>query len=266
MSVQLEFQAAGETGSTQEAVLAAARAAIDLDRFPGFAEFTDGAVTVEEADSHRIVLATDNRWAATAIRTALRQSGYAVEADRGNETTIVTVWAIGEADGESQPDLQLSEERDQHGRTTYLLEGPDGTVEQQCGSGGHNDMIVHARHPFPGSARAECARHGAGCWIRSDWPWEKRAVRSCIRSVLTDAGSAWQASPEAESRMRELYLQYAHQTRRTSSAPAFHLPGPSAVQAPTPTPAKRMAPPRPASPAPRQVDVIRDLSDFKGAA
>lgn len=266
MPIQLEFQEAAGEQSAIDVVCAVALAAVDLDRHPGYAEFTAGDVTVERSDAERIVLSTDNRWAASAIRATLRRAGYAVEADRGNETTTVTVWATSASEDESQPELNLANERDDYGRTTFLLEGPDGTVEQQCGSGGHNDLIVHARHPFPGSVRSECARHGAGCWIRSDWPWEKRTVRSGIQSVVAEAGSAWKVSSEAESLMRDIYLRHIHLTRRTGSAPAFHLAKAPTAKTLASTVTTRKISPQPAAPVPRQVDVIRDLSDFEGAA
>lgn len=268
MAVQLAFQVEGEAASGVDVIHAAACAAVDLTTRPGFADFTAGptAITVEHADAKRIVLATDNRWAASAIRTTLRRSGAAVEADQDNETTTVTVWAVSEGHDTLQAETLLTEERDEYGRTILLLDGPDGTVEQQCGAGGHNDLIVHAQHPFPSSARIDCPRHGEGCWIRSDWPWSQRTVRSCIKSVVTDAGCTWQVDPEAEVRMSDIYLLHIHRTRLTGSAPAFRLAAAPAVQAPAQTASTRVPSTQPPVSTPRQVDVIRDLADFEGAA
>ncbi|GGX40907.1 hypothetical protein [Streptomyces noursei] len=268
MAVQLAFQVEEEADSCVDAIHAAACAAVDLTARPGFADFTAGptAITVEHADAARIVLTTDDRWAASAIRTALRRSGAAVEADPGNETTTVTVWAVGEDHDAPQAETLLTEERDEYGRTILLLDGPDGTVEQQCGAGGHNDLIVHAQHPFPSSARIDCPRHGNGCWIRSDWPWSQRTVRSCVKSVVTETGYTWQVAPEAEVRMRDIYLLHVHRTRLTGSAPAFRLAAAPAVQAPSQTSAAPVPSPQPPVSIPRQVDVIRDLADFEGAA
>jgi len=243
-----------------EDVLAAAQAAIDIDRFPGFAEFTSGVVTVTQADGERIVMTTDNRWAATAIRTALRRAGYAVEGDSTNETTTVTVWATSESGDEAQPSLELTEERDQYGRTVFLLEGPVGTVEQRCGSGGHNELIVHALHPFSGAARVRCSRHSDGCWQRADWPLEAR-VRHLFQSVMRESGSAWSVSPEASEGMRSLYMRHVHQSVPGSSLPGFR------VFAPAPhVPAPRNEEPsdrRVTTPAHYWVvDVIPDLADF----
>ncbi|MET7975699.1 hypothetical protein ABZW44_22190 [Streptomyces mirabilis] len=280
MAIQLEFQDAEEGQSALDMLHVAALAAVDLERHPGFATFTTGAVAVKQTAAERIEITTDNQWAASAIRTALRRSGCAVEADRGNVTSIVAVWAIGESSDDMQAETKLVEERDEHGRTILLLEGPDGTVEQQCGSGGHNDLIVHARHPFAGSARIECPRHGAGCWIRSDWPWKQRTVRSCIKSVVTDTGYAWQVAPEAEVRMRDIYRLHIHRTRRTGLAPTFHPLGAPAVKATVSAVTTGKVPSQPAvsgcraAPAsvavPRQgrksVDVIGDLADFKAVS
>lgn len=268
MATQLAFPDEEEAASGVDVLYAAACAAVDLNTHPGFADFTIGrdAVTVDHADAERVVLATDNRWAASAIRTALRRSGAAVEADLGNESTTVTVWAVSEDRGTAEVETHLAEERDQYGRTVLLLDGPDGTVEQQCGAGGHNDLIVHAQHPFPGSTRINCPRHGDGCWIRSDWPRSQRTVRSCIKSVVTDAGYRWQVDPEAEDRMREIYMLHVYRVRPSGSAPAFRLAAAPAVQAPAQMTATRVRPPRASASIPRQVDVIRDLADFQGAA
>ncbi|WP_438489601.1 hypothetical protein [Streptomyces sp. S186] len=265
MSVQLEFRAIEETESAVDEILTAARAAIDLNRFPGFAEFTSGIVTIEQADSDRIVLATDNRWSATAIRTALRRAGHAVEGDRRNETTTVAVWATSESYDATQPELQLTEGHDEYGRSVFRLEGPDGMVEQQCGSGAHNELIVHARHPFPGAAHVECDRHGNDCWRRADWPLDDR-IRRFIRAVLTDSGSAWQTSPEAEQRMHSFYVRHVHQTRPGASLPEFRVAIPPVAQVPVPAATSRTVPRQPTVPAPRQVDVIRDLADFEDVA
>lgn len=266
--MQLAFQDEEEAASGVDAIHVAACAAVDLTTRPGFADFTAGptAITVDHADAERIVLTTDNRWAASAIRTALRQSGAAVDADPGNQTTTVTVWAVSENHDTPEVETLLTEERDEHGRTTLLLDGPDGTVEQQCGSGGHNDLIVHAQHPFPSSARIDCPRHGDGCWIRSDWPWSQRTVRSCVRSVVTDSGYTWQVDPEAEVRMRDIYMLQVLRTRPSGSAPAFRLAAAPAAQVPSQTSATRVSSPQASVSIPRQVDVIRDLADFEGAA
>lgn len=268
MATQLAFPEEEESASGVDALYAAACAAVDLNTHPGFADFTIGrdAVTVDHADAERVVLTTDNRWAASAIRTELRRSGAAVEADLDNESTTVTVWAVGEDRGTAEVETHLAEERDQYGRTVLLLDGPDGTVEQQCGAGGHNDLIVHAQHPFPGSARINCPRHGDGCWIRSDWPWSQRTVRSCVKSVVTDAGYTWQVDPEAEVRMREIYMLHVHRARPSGSAPVFRLAAAPAVQTPSQTSSTRAPSPQLPVSIPRQVDVIRDLADFEGAA
>ncbi|MFK0222253.1 hypothetical protein ACIQWN_29185 [Streptomyces vinaceus] len=267
MATQLAFQEEGATPGV-DAIHAAACAAVDLTARPGFADFTAGppAITVEHVDAKRIVLTTDNRWAASAIRTALRRSGAAVEADPDNESTTITVWAVGEDRTMPQAETLLTEERDEYGRTVLVLDGPDGTVEQQCGAGGHNDLIVHARHPFPSSARIDCPRHGDGCWIRSDWPWSQRTVRSCVKSVVTHTGYTWQVAPEAEVHMRDIYMLHVHRTRLAGSAPTFRLATTPAVQVTSRTASTQVPSPQPAASIPRQVDVIRDLADFEGAA
>lgn len=268
MAIQLAFPDEEEATSGVDAIYAAACAAVDLTTRPGLADFTAGptAITVDHTDAERIVLTTDNRWAASAIRTALRQSGAAVDADHGNETATVTVWAVSENRHTPEAETRLTEERDEHGRTILLLDGPDGTVEQQCGAGGHNDLIVHAQHPFPGSARIDCPRHGDGCWIRSDWPWSQRTVRSCIKSVVTAVGYTWQVDAEAEVRMSDIYMLHVLRTRPCGSAPAFRLAAAPAAQVPSQTTAVRASSPQTSASIPRQVDVIRDLADFEGAA
>ncbi|MEU0624931.1 hypothetical protein ABZ329_29240 [Streptomyces rubiginosohelvolus] len=269
MSEQLAFDLTKTEPSAWETIYAAACAAVDLNTRAGFADFTTGrdAVTVDHADTERIVLTTDNRWAASAIRTALRRSGAAVEADPGNESTTVTVCAISEDQGTTQVETHLAEERDQHGRTILLLDGPDGTVEQQCGAGGHNDLIVHAQHPFPSSARINCPRHGDGCWIRSDWPWSQRTVRSCVRSVVTEAGYTWQIDSEATTRMHDIYLRNVHQHRPSAAAPTFRLDAEPPARPAAPIGPAEASPPRPPAcdprpPVPRVVDVIRDVADY----
>lgn len=267
MAEQMTFELGEPEPSSWKTIYVAACAAVDLTIRPGFADFTAGptAITTERAGAERIVLTTDNRWAASAIRTALRRSGAAVEADPDNKTNSVTTWAISQGDDATSPETHFTEERDAYGRTVLLLDGPHGTVEQRCGSGGHNDLIVHAQHPFPSSARIDCPRHGDGCWIRSDWPWAQRTVRSCVRTVVTEAGYTWQIDPEATTRMHDIYVRHVHHCRPGSSAPAFRLDAAQPVLA---APLKRVEanPPQPlggeSRPAPRVVDVIRDVADY----
>lgn len=263
MTQQSAFDLTETEPPAWELVYDAAKAAVDLTTRPGFADFTAGpsAVTVEHTDGERIVLTTDNRWAASAIRTALHRSGAAVEADRSNETTTVTVWAINQGDGTTSAEARFTEERDEHGRTILLLDGPAGAVEQQCGSGGHNNLIVHAHHPFPSSARTDCPRHGEGCWIRSDWPYSQWTARSYVKSVVTETGYAWKVGPEAKARMYDIYLRHVHRTNPGAKAPTFRLqtaqpihPGTQTEAIPTPSEAGPMT-------SPRVVDVIRDVAD-----
>lgn len=190
-------------------ICAEASAAVDPDRFPGFSVFTSGSVTVAHADHETITLVTDGRWAASAVRATLRQAGYAVEADPDNETATVTIWLVGELINGARPDFRVASETDRYGRTTFLLECDGGAVEQQCGAGGHNELTVHARKPFPGAARVHCPRHGGACWQRSDWPLAER-VRPLIRTVTTDTGRSLEMTPEARDRMQSLYLRHAH--------------------------------------------------------
>lgn len=209
---QLAFLVAAENGPN--IVLNAARAAVDLKRRPGYAEFTSGLVTIERADDDRVELLADNRWAASAIRTALLDAGYAIDADPGNESATVVAWLIKDEQASLQPpEIELTQRpnRERLGGE-FLLEGPDGAVEQQFGTSGHNDLIVHSRHPFPGGARTECDEHGSHCWRRSSWPLGDR-VRHLLSSAITENGEAWQIPAEAERRMWQLYLRYVHQSR-----------------------------------------------------
>lgn len=211
MSVQLALDES-EDLSAAEGLLRIARASIDLNSFPGYAEFTDGTVLLEHADGQRVVLAVDNRWAASAIRAALLDAGYAVDADPGNETTTVTAWIVNEYNPRPLPELHLGEQQRTQFGSTFIIDGPDGTVEQQCGPSGYNDLAAHARHPFPGASRTDCPRHEGDCWQRSWWPLSER-VRHLIRNVISGEQSAWRMTSEGELRMRQLYQEYIHQTR-----------------------------------------------------
>lgn len=249
--------------SAIDTVVSIARNAVDLERHPGYAAFTNGKVTVERADNERITLATDSPWACNAIRTHLLDAGCAVEGDPAHEKTTVTVWPTAECDDAELPEVASAEERDQHGQLTVVLDGPHGTVEQQVGSGGHNDLIVHARHPFPGAVRTDlCVRHGS-CWMRSQWPLAAEPRRH-IRSVITDTGYGWDVTPEAEQAMRIVYLQRIHQTRPGDTAPAYRVNLPA--QFTQGVVASESSAPALAASTPRLVDAIRDLADYEPIA
>ncbi|OEV09249.1 hypothetical protein [Streptomyces nanshensis] len=204
-------------------VIALARAAVDPDSFPGFSEFTSSDVALQHSTQKTVTVATDNRWAATAMRTALRRSGCAVEGDANNQTTSATVWAISHTLAAPHPELRAEQETDPRGWSIFLLHGPHGVIEQQCGVGGHSDLIAHAQHPFPGAARCACQRHGPMCWQRSDWPAEAR-VRRFIDLTHTQDGPAWRLSTQARQRMRALYISSIHQARPTTSSATFFVP------------------------------------------
>ncbi|MFD5910280.1 hypothetical protein ACFWHL_16335 [Streptomyces massasporeus] len=160
-----------------------------------------------------MTLAADTRWAASAIRTALLDTGHAIDADPVNESTTVTVWAVRHADTVTAPLLDIADEASDPTQPGFLLHGPSGCVEQQCGAGDHNHLIAHADHPFPGSARGACDRHGGSCWRRWSWPLAERA-RHLLASSYTVTGTAvWRLTPKAEQQMRALYLTYIHSTR-----------------------------------------------------
>lgn len=205
--------------STPADIVRLASEAINLDRKPGYRAFTNGIVTPSHNEDGHLVIATDNRWAASAIRSRLRQAGCAVEGDPLNESVTVTVWPIGRRNNTELPVLQMTERQEAAG-TVLVLEGPDGAVEQQCGSGGHNDLIVHARHPFRGAASVSCDQHAGTCWSRSNWPW-RLDVRRFVSQSYEANGFHWRPNPKAVWRMRSIYQVYIHQTR----APALGPPG-----------------------------------------
>lgn len=260
---QLALPLGASEESVIDTVLSIARNAVDLERHPGYAAFTDGKVTIDRADDERIILSTDNPWACNAIRTRLLAAGCAVEGDPAHEKTTVTVWPTAQRDDAELPEAAPTEERDQHGQLTVVLNGPHGTVEQQIGSGGHNDLIAHAQHPFPGAVRTTlCVRHG-DCWMRSQWP-RGAEPRRHIRSVITDTGYGWDVTPEAGQAMQNVYLRHIHQTRPGDTPPAYRValpaqPVPGAV-------ASKSSASVPVVSAPRLVDAIRDLADYEPIA
>lgn len=215
MTMQLEFPV---TLSPPEppwwgAAVSLSRHAVDASCFPGYTVFTSGSVQVGCHDERRLELHTDNRWAASAIRTALFDAGYATDGDPNNESKAVVVWNVHEAQTATMPNLEVDDQSGEPYRPGFFLHGPDGCVEQQCGAAGHNELIAHAGHPFPGSARGVCEHHGDMCWRRWSWPLTER-VRHLLTPARTEAGSAYWALPEqAQQRMRHLYLSYIHATR-----------------------------------------------------
>lgn len=234
-----------------DTIVSIARDAVDLNRRPGYAAFTSGNVTIEQVNGERIVLETDSPWAASAIRRKLLDAGCAVEGDPAHEATTVTAWATAKSDDTKLPEVTQTQVRDKHGRAIVLFDGPHGMVEQQVGSGGHNDLIVHAQHPFPGAVRTTlCARHG-DCWMRSQWTLAAEPRRH-IRTVLTDTGYAWDITPAAGQAMRALYLEHIHQTRPGDAPVAFRVALPSQLVAEA------------ASPQP--IEAIRDISDYEPTA
>lgn len=247
-----------------DVVVSIARDAVDLERRPGFAAFTNGKVTVERADSERIVLAVDNPWAASAIRRSLLDAGGAVEGDPAHMATIVTVWPTSQRDDTELPAVAQAEERDEYGQMAVVLDGPNGTVEQQVGSGGHNDLIVHARHPFPSAVRSmKCRRHGE-CWMRSQ-PWRLAdEPRRHIRTIISDTGYAWDVTSAAAQAMRALYLEYVHQTRPGDTGAAFRLIAP--IRATANYTLKPAVPAQAAAVAPAMVNAIRDIADYEPTA
>lgn len=212
MSPDLDPSAPRGGGPLDAAALqAAALRAVDLGRHPGYAAFTTGTVTVGPASGARVTLTTDNPWAANAIRTAFLQADHAVEGDVAHTSTAVIVWAVSHRSDRAEAAVQITEHLDRYERSTFRAEGPDGSAEQQCGHGGHSDLILHARHPFPAAVLAPCGRHGAACWQRSRWPWRSGA-RHLVQQVLTDTGPCWQLGPAGEQRLRQLYVQHIHAT------------------------------------------------------
>lgn len=261
---QLAFPVTAVAEAGVDAVVVIARAAVSLDLHPGYAAFTTGKIAVKRADAERIVLRTDSPWAASAIRTRLLGAGCAVEGDPAHEATTVAVWPTGHSSDTDLPALPLTEEQDAHGRTTVLLDGPHGTVEQQLGNGGHNDLIVHARHPFPSAVRTDrCARHG-DCWMRSQsWP-HASSPRRHIHTVVTDVGYRWDVTAEAGKAMRAVYLEHVHQTRPDRELSIFRVVLPALTVAETPH--TDDSSPVAIAPALRVADVIRDLADYAPAS
>ncbi|MFD9690364.1 hypothetical protein ACFXPX_38525 [Kitasatospora sp. NPDC059146] len=204
-------------------ITALAHAALDLERHPGFRHFTTGLVTGRAGPSGHWTLTTDHEAAAGAVTTALHRHGYAVEHDRPGGSREVTVWPVHAARWSPLPALTLHEEIRVHrgvelGSGTWVLDGPLGTVEQQYGSGGHNDLLVHALHPFGFAARwTACPRHPGGCWLRTDWRLPVRA-----RSLLTPAPICGrpQPTPQLAVRLRTLYRMHVHATAPLSALPA----------------------------------------------
>jgi hypothetical protein len=190
-----------------------ARHAVDVHRIPGYTVFTNGLIQVGYHDEHRLDMNPDTPWTANAIRTALLDTGLAVDGDPTNETTTVVVWKIHHAQAATVPDLEADDQTADPHRPGFFLRGPDGSVEQQCGAAGHNELIAHAGHPFPGSSRGACEQHGDMCWRRWAWPHAER-VRHLLTSARTETGSAyWALSNQAAQRMRHLYGTYIHATR-----------------------------------------------------
>ncbi|MFE2639515.1 hypothetical protein ACFXKF_32935 [Streptomyces scopuliridis] len=198
-----------------DVVLSVGRNAVDVSRFPGYTAFTSGVVHLEADLADRVTLRTDNRWAASAIRRALLDAGHAVEGDIAHEAVTVVVHAISHDSSWPVPALPVVEHFDAYERSTYRIDGPDGTIEQQCGYGGHNDLIVHSDHPFPSSVRVPCNWHGSACWMRSRWP-HRSGARHLIRSVFLVTGPVWELSEDAERRLRDVYALHVHQTRPLS--------------------------------------------------
>ncbi|MFJ5120895.1 hypothetical protein [Kitasatospora sp. NPDC088548] len=197
-------------------ITATARDAVDLRRRPGYAAFTSGQVEAGPGEHGRWVLRTDCGPAASAVRTALRDRGYATERDEDGAGSAVTVWPVHRAPFSALPPLSLREEVRVHrgvelGSGTWVLEGPLGRVEQQYGSGGHNDLAVHAAHPFPRAGwSTRCAVHPAGCWWRGEWRLPVRARRFIV------AGPSVLERPVATGRLalrlRVLYRMHVHDT------------------------------------------------------
>lgn len=207
--------AAGSPRLDADAVLSAGRDAVDVSSFPGYTAFTSGAVSLEEALADRVTLRTDNRWAASAIRRALLDAGHAVEGDVAHEAVTVVVHAISHDSSRPVPALPVVEHFDAYERSTFRVDGPDGTIEQQCGHGGHSDLIVHSDHPFSGSVRVPCALHDSACWLRSQWP-HRSGARHLIRNVFLGTGPVWELSEGAERRLRDVYALHVHHTRPLS--------------------------------------------------
>lgn len=193
-----------------------ARSAVDLQRRPGYATFTTGRIEADPGENGRWILRTDCGTAASAVRGALRDHGYATERDEEDIGSTVTVWPVHRAPFSPLPPLSLREEVRVHrgvelGSGTWVLEGPHGRVEQQYGSGGHNDLSVHAAHPFAGARwNPRCAVHPAGCWWWGEWPLPVRARRFIV------AGPSMLDRPVATAqlavRLRTLYRMYVHDT------------------------------------------------------
>ncbi|MER5638254.1 hypothetical protein ABT095_14995 [Kitasatospora sp. NPDC002227] len=193
-----------------------ARSAVDLRRRPGYAAFTTGRIEAGPCEDGRWILRTDCGPAASAVRTALRDRGYATERDEGGAGSTVTVWPVRRAPFSVLPRLSLREEVRVHrgvelGSGTWVLEGPLGRVEQQYGRGGHNDLAVHAGHPFVGAGWSTgCAVHPAGCWWRGEWRLPVRARRFIV------AGPSVPDRPVATARLavrlRVLYRMHVHDT------------------------------------------------------
>ncbi|MCC9309920.1 hypothetical protein LN042_23080 [Kitasatospora sp. RB6PN24] len=193
-----------------------ARSAVDLRHRPGYAVFTSGRVEAGPGEDGRWVLRTDCGPAASAVRRALRDRSYATERDEDGAGSTITVWPVRRAPFSPLPPLSLREEVSVHrgvelGSGTWVLEGPLGRVEQQYGSGGHNDMAVHAVYPFAGAGwNSRCVVHPAGCWWRWEWPLQVRARRFIV------AGPSVLDRPVATARLavrlRILYRMHVHGT------------------------------------------------------
>lgn len=194
-----------------DTVLAIARSAIDTDASPGYKLFTSGVVTIDTPAGPFAVLTTDSPWAANAIRRALLDAGHATDADPDHSSTRVSAWTVHTPT--PCPDPALEQATRDGGPTVggqFILTGPHGSIEQQHGPAGHNDLIAHATHPHAGAVIGVCVSHGPTCWTRRAWPHRARS-----RHLLQAGTTTWHLTPQAEQRMRDLYIKQIHATRPT---------------------------------------------------